>query len=88
MEDLSNQVFSKELLDRWKASATQPKYTIGVDTYDKEVSAYAMSREIDGQVEFLLCKTSRATEEFEQEISNLAEYFDAEVFRTPINPKA
>lgn len=70
---------SKALLD--KSSIKQPYYTIGVDTYDKEHLAYCLVRELNGVSEILLLKTMSDEEGFNQEVGNLAKYFNAYVVR-------
>ena len=71
-------LFDKALLD--KATIKQPKYVMGVDTYDKDTLAYCLSRKVDGVIEILLCKKMRDEKEFKQEVENLAKYFNADVF--------
>lgn len=70
---------SKALLD--KSSIKQPYYAIGVDTYDKEHLAYCLVKELNGVSEILLLKTMSNESEFNQEVDNLAKYFNANVFR-------
>lgn len=73
-------LFDKSLLE--KAIIKQPYYAMGVYTYDKNTLSYCLSRKVDGVVEILLCKTMRDETEFNQEVENLAKYFNADVFRS------
>lgn len=59
-----------------------PYYAIGVDTYTKDKLAYCLSRKVNDDVEILLAKTMRDEKEFEQEVENLAKYFNADIFRS------
>jgi len=59
-----------------------PYYAIGIDTYTKDKLAYCLSRKVDDVVEILLAKTMRDEKEFEQEVENLAKYFNADIFRS------
>lgn len=74
----SSFLFNKSMLD--KAIIKQPYYAMGVDTYDKDALTYCLSRKVDGVVEILLCKTMSDETEFNQEVENLAKYFNADVF--------
>ena len=62
-------------------TTTKPYYALGVDTYDKNSLAYCLTRKIDGNIEILLCKKMKDEIEFEQEVKNLAKYFNADTFR-------
>ena len=73
-------LFDKALLE--KATIKQPKYVMGVDTYDKDALAYCFGRKVDGVFEIMLSKTMRDEKEFKQEVENLAKYFNADVFRS------
>lgn len=73
-------LFDKSLLE--KATIKQPEYVMGVDTYDKDALAYCFGRKVDGVFEIMLSKTMRDENEFNQEVENLAKYFNADVFRS------
>lgn len=73
-------LFDKSLLE--KATIKQPEYVMGVDTYDKNAFAYCFGRKVDGVFEIMLSKTMRDENEFNQEVENLAKYFNADVFRS------
>ena len=73
-------LFDKALLE--KAIIKQPEYVIGVDAYDKDALAYCFGRKVDGVFEIMLAKTMRNENEFNQEVENLAKYFNADVFRS------
>ena len=73
-------LFDKVLLER--ATIKQPKYVMGVDTYDKDALAYCFGRKVDGVFDIMLTKTMRDENEFKQEVENLAKYFNADVFRS------
>lgn len=55
----------------------KPQYIISIDTYDKNVFAYCLSRKTNEVVEILLCKTMKDETEFKQEVDNLVKYFNA-----------
>ena len=42
---------------------SKPKYSIGVDTYDKEKLAYCLTKEHNGDLEILLCKTLQSIQQ-------------------------
>ena len=58
------------------------KYTIGVDTYDKNFPTYCLCRLKGETVEVLLSKTMRDEKEFEREVQDLAKYFNADISRS------
>lgn len=55
-------------------------YIIGTDTRDKYVSAYTLARRTGNNLEVLLSKEMNDKKAFEQEVNNLATYFNAVVF--------
>jgi len=73
-------LFDKALLE--KVTIKQPKYVMGIDTYDKDTLAYCLGRKVDGVFEIMLTKTMRDEKEFKQEVENLSKYFNADVFRS------
>jgi hypothetical protein len=62
----------------------EPEYFMGVDTYDKEMNAYCLTRRVDGVTEILLSKVIKDENDFEKEVENLAKYFNAKVLRNPV----
>lgn len=56
------------------------KYYIGTDTYDKKALCYCLTKKTGDNFEILLSKTMRDKAEFNQEVENLAKYFNAEIF--------
>lgn len=56
---------------------SNPQYFIGVDTYDKGVFVYCLAKRTDGITEIILQKRMRNKDAFEEEVSNLAKYFNA-----------
>lgn len=60
----------------------EPEYFMGVDTYDKEMNAYCLTRRVDGATEVLLSKVIKDENDFEKEVENLAKYFNAKVLRS------
>lgn len=71
-------LFDKSLLE--KTAMKQPEYVIGVYTCDQNALAYCFGRKVDGVFEIILAKTMRDEKEFQQEVENLAKYFNASVF--------
>jgi hypothetical protein len=59
-------------------SVEQPKYFICADTVDKDVSAYCLAKTYNGEFHFILTKRMRSGKEFDEEVANLAKYFNAE----------
>jgi len=77
---------SSSYLFEWnkiKDKITEPEYFMGVDTYDKKMNAYCLTRRVDGVTEILLSKVIKEENDFEKEVENLAKYFNAKVFRSP-----
>ena len=72
---MENFVSDRTLLE--KVAIKKPTYAIGIDTYDKESLAYCLTRKVDGVIEILLLKTMKDEAAFEEEVNNLAKYFDA-----------
>lgn len=71
-------VFDPKLLERIKAD--KPRYTIGIDCYDKDKHSYCLCRIQDKKMEFLLAKTL-SPEEFKEEVENLSKYFNAVIYK-------
>ena len=81
-EDSSSFIFGEDMIEK-AMTADKPYYAIGVDTYDKDNLSYCLTRKIDGVIEVLLSKTMSEDErKFNQEVDNLAKYFDADVFKS------
>ena len=59
----------------------EPKFYIGVDTYDKNNLAYCLTRNTEDVVEVILSKTSNDKKIFEEEVENLSKYFNAIVLK-------
>lgn len=74
-------LFDKDLIKK-AMTAEKPYYAIGVDTYDKGILAYCLTRKIDDVIEVLLYKTMRDETEFKQEVEILARSFEADVFKS------
>lgn len=64
-------------------NVVKAEYFMGVDTYDKEMNAYCLTKRVDGITEVLLSKVIKDENSFEKEVENLAEYFNAKVLRSP-----
>jgi hypothetical protein len=56
---------------------SKPQYFIGVDTYDNGVFVYCLAKRTNDISETLLLKKMRDKDAFEEEVSNLAKYFNA-----------
>ena len=59
-----------------------PKYHIGVDTYDKNSASYCLVSTFDGNWNIILIKRMNDMEAFEEEVNNLAKYFNAEIIKS------
>lgn len=70
-------VFDPKLLNSLQGGKI--KYFIGVDTYDKNALAYCLGKQKDGDFELLLAKTMNDEEQFKEEVTNLAKYFNAKI---------
>ncbi len=57
------------------------KFFIGVDTYNEDNMAYCLARELNGVKEIINIKKMRDKDAFEQEVNNIAKYFEAVVIR-------
>lgn len=77
---MSNRLFEFDqgLLER--AMAEKPRYLMGVDTSDKYALAYCLSKEVDGAISIVLCKTMNDEFYFHEEVRALVKAFDAELF--------
>ena len=62
----------------------EPEYFMGIDTYDKKMNAYCLTRRFNGITEILLSKVIKDENDFEKEVENLAKYFNAKVLRSPV----
>ena len=58
----------------------KPYYVMNVDTYDKDVSVYTLFERNNGSDKLVLSKKIRDKDEFQQEVINLAKYFNAEIW--------
>ncbi len=58
------------------------EYYIGVDVYEKDTSSYCLVRHVNGISEILLSKVLRDEKIFEEEVKNLAKYFNAKEIRS------
>jgi hypothetical protein len=84
---LSQPAVTSSYLFDWntiKDNIIEPEYFMGVDTYDKKMNAYCLTRRVDGITEILLSKVIKDENDFEKEVENLANYFNAKVFRSPV----
>ncbi len=79
IETKSNHVFDKEFFNH--ISTDKCEYLIGIDTYDKYVSAYSLCRIINGKIEILLVKSITDKKEFKEQVKNLSKYFSAEIIK-------
>ena len=59
----------------------EPRFIIGVDTYDKKNNAYCLTMKFDKTTFILLSKTIRDENEFQDEVENLQKYFDATIIK-------
>jgi len=73
--------FDTEKLDEAikKAINTEIVYCIGINTYDKDNYTYCLSRTIDKKFEIILLKRKKDRKEFDEEVENMAKYFNAKV---------
>jgi hypothetical protein len=76
--DNNNYIFDKKLLEKMKVE--KPIYSIGVSTYDKNLSCYCLGRECNGKHEIILLKTIKDEIEFKQEVENISKYFNANIY--------
>lgn len=60
---------------------SKPTYMIGVDNTDKRYLSYCLARDINGIFEVLLSKSMTDDSDFEEEVENLAKYFNAEIVK-------
>jgi|LFRM01.1.fsa_nt_gb hypothetical protein len=75
----SNSLFGKPVFNN--IIVKQPSYIMGIDTYDKNVFVYCLSRKVGDNIEILLSKTMYNEEGFKKETENLIDYFNADVFK-------
>lgn len=67
-------------IEMQKESAKDISYAIGVDTYNKDCLTYCLVRKnIGGIAEVLLLKKMNNRKDFDEEVGNLAKYFNATV---------
>jgi hypothetical protein len=76
-----------------KVEGKPVKFTIGVDAYDLKAPTYCLIKEQDGRIQNVLGKIMKDPAEFNEEVSNLAKYFDAKIcsiepFPIPITQNA
>jgi len=55
-----------------------PKYYIGLDTYDENQCAYCLILSTESQDYILLAKTIPDKKQFDEEVNNLVKYFNAQ----------
>jgi hypothetical protein len=72
------EIFDRKLLEEAIVNFKPPRYTIGIDTYDKNTSAYCLIKRTGDITEILLCKTLNK-EEFKEELNIISKYFNAEI---------
>lgn len=80
MADKSNHLFDQKLLKRALATSKSnpPRFYIGMNALDKKALSYCLMRKFNGIMEVVLAKTMRDETLFNQEVDNLAKYFEAE----------
>ena len=76
----NNFVFDKKELAKLAAKET-PRYFIGVDTYDTNSYAYCLVLKLAETTEILLSKTMSSKYAFDEEVANLAKYFNAAIIK-------
>ena len=54
---------------------------ISISTTDKKCLTYCLARDINGIFEVLLSKSMTDDSDFEEEVENLAKYFNAEIVK-------
>lgn len=64
----------------------KPEYFIGVDTYEKESSTYCIIKRVNGYRDIIQIKSKRThtlelKKEFDEEVNNLAKYFNATIIK-------
>ena len=76
-------MFDKKILKKAldNAKVSPPRFYMGVDEYDKNALSYCLMREFNGTIEVVLAKTMRDKVLFDQEVENLAKYFEALSFK-------
>ena len=62
-------------------TAVKPSYVIGVDTYDKGNYAYCLMVKVGRDSHVVLANTRHNEDDFNEEVANLAKYFNAEVIK-------
>ena len=67
-------LFDEELLENRRVECN---YYMGIDNYDKNNPAYCLTRMLNGVAEVLLCKVVHGEKEFNEEVNNIAKYFNA-----------
>lgn len=73
---MENKTFN---IDPSKHHTEEPKFYIGIDTYDKGANSYCLTREVNGVVEIINIKTIRDEKQFQEEIENIAKYFNCKI---------
>lgn len=58
-----------------------PKYILGVDTYSKGDLSYCLVRDLNGEKDLILIKRMSDETAFEEEVKNIAKYFDAVIIK-------
>jgi hypothetical protein len=72
-------LFNNEVLE--KSVIKGIEYFISIDTFFKENLTYCFGRVVDGRCEIMLSKIMRDENEFNQEVENLAKYFNAKAIK-------
>ena len=57
----------------------KPIYIIGTDTYDSDSLVYCLTKTTGASTEVILNKAMKDKSFFEEEVNNLAKYFDATI---------
>jgi len=68
-------------IDKSGLGQIKEEFFIGVDSYDKDALAYCLIRKSGEERTIVLCNTRRNEADFNQEVENLAMYFNAEIIR-------
>jgi len=74
-------VFSNALMQEWSLGKEISKYVIGVDTYDHSSMSYCLVKKVGEKMEVMLSKRMFDKEEFDEEVKNLAKYFNAKIVK-------
>lgn len=82
-EQKTNSIFPLALVEERiaKLKANPPRYYIGTDTYDKGNYAYSLMVKVGNESRVVLANTRHNEDDFNEEVSNLAKYFNAEIIK-------